>query len=205
MRVFRAATVSGRVSADPSFSDCRRARFQSLRARDAYLRARLASRFASFKRLRALRSSSFASRTRCRATSACSWARSMTSADSDWTAGASSAEAVSDPVFFMALGRSEPSVSHDPPRLATAHCTGSVTLSYPQNLCITMWTDPFSWHKEVMQPRVCVGLIILSPCWNGARSFGRSDGRIGARLLPVRLCRITSCSNPVASGVLTSV
>src|SRR4051794_12942026 len=129
----------------------------------------------------------------------------MTSADSDWPAGASSTEAVSDPGFFMALGRSELSVSHDPPRLATAHCTGFVTPSYPQNLCITMWTDPFSWHKEVMQPRVCVGLIILSPCWNGARSFGRSDGRIGARLLPVRLRRITGCSNPVAPGVLTSV
>jgi hypothetical protein len=48
-----------------------------------------------------------------------------------------------------------------------------------------MWTDPFSWHKEVMQPRVCVGLIILSPCWNRARTFGRA----GAPLLRADLDR----------------
>jgi hypothetical protein len=59
----------------------------------------------------------------------------MTSADSDWLAGASSAEAVSDPVFFMALGRSEPQVSHDAPLLATAHCTGFVTLEVIHRIC----------------------------------------------------------------------
>ena len=165
LRVVRATTTSGRVSVDPSFSAWRRARFQSLRARDAYLRERLASRFASFKRLRARCSSSFASRTRCRATSACSWARSMISADSDWPAGESSAEAFSGPVFFMALGQSEGEVSHERAMLATAQCTGFVTVTYPQNLCITMWTECPHLLKHVVQPRVCIELIILSPGW----------------------------------------
>src|SRR5512146_291337 len=53
-----------------------RAFFQALRAAAACLRARLASRLASFTRLRACFSSSFAIRTRCLATSACSRARS---------------------------------------------------------------------------------------------------------------------------------
>jgi hypothetical protein len=120
--LFAVTTTFCGLSGDPSFSACRRARFQSLRASDAYLRARLASRFASFKRLRALRSSSFASRTRCWATSACSRARSMISADSAFSAGESSAEGNSLPVFLMACLRSEPPVSHKPQALATAHC-----------------------------------------------------------------------------------
>jgi hypothetical protein len=58
----------------------RRTRFQALRAAVDCLRARLASRFASFRRLRARFSSSFAIRTRCFATSACSRALSRGSA-----------------------------------------------------------------------------------------------------------------------------
>lgn len=77
--------------------------FQILRAEAANLRARLASRLASFKRLRARLSSSFAMRTRCLATSACSLARSTGSA------GACSAsadeldpgDASALPVFFI--------------------------------------------------------------------------------------------------------
>ena len=64
---------------EPSFW-ARRARFQTLRAAAECLRARLASRLASFRRLRARFNSSFAMRTRCLATSACSRARSRGSA-----------------------------------------------------------------------------------------------------------------------------
>lgn len=53
-----------------------RAFFHTLRAAADSLRARLASRLASFTRLRARLSSSLAIRTRCRATSACRRARS---------------------------------------------------------------------------------------------------------------------------------
>ena len=59
-----------------------RAFFHALRVASACLRARLASRLASFTRLRARLSSSLAIRTRCRATSACSRARSSGSAGS---------------------------------------------------------------------------------------------------------------------------
>jgi len=59
-----------------------RAFFHALRATEACLRARLASRLASFTRLRARLSSSLAIRTRWRATSASNRARSMGSADS---------------------------------------------------------------------------------------------------------------------------
>ena len=59
-----------------------RAFFHTLRAAAACLRARLASRLASFTRLRARLSSSLAIRTRCRATSACRRARSSGSAGS---------------------------------------------------------------------------------------------------------------------------
>src|SRR6266404_1129502 len=67
------------LAPEPSFW-ARRARFQTLRAAAEYLRARLASRLASFRRLRARFSSSFAMRTRCLATSACSRAGSRGSA-----------------------------------------------------------------------------------------------------------------------------
>src|SRR6185312_1454818 len=73
-----------------------RAFFHALRATAACLRARLASRLASFTRLRARLSSSLAMRTRCRATSACSRARSSGSAGSpaaDVVARAPAAEA----------------------------------------------------------------------------------------------------------------
>ena len=77
---------------DPGLSFwARRARFHTLRAAAECLRARLASRLASFRRLRARFSSSLAMRTRCLATSACSRARSRGSA------GVS----CSLPVFFM--------------------------------------------------------------------------------------------------------
>ena len=36
-------------------------------------------------------------------------------------------------------------------------------ISYPQNLCITMWTELPREVKHVMQPRVCVGVRVLSP------------------------------------------
>jgi hypothetical protein len=48
--------------------------------------------------------------------------------------------------------------------LAIAHCTGYVTATYPQNLCITMWTECPRFLKHVVQPRVCIEVIILSPC-----------------------------------------
>ena len=65
------------ASAGAAFARCAlRAFFHALRVAAACLRARLASRLASFIRLRALLSSSLAMRTRCRATSACSRARS---------------------------------------------------------------------------------------------------------------------------------
>src|SRR6267154_1712903 len=78
------------LAPEPSFW-ARRARFQTLRAAAEYLRARLASRLASFRRLRARFSSSFAMRTRCLATSACSRAGSRGSAG----------VFCSLPVFFM--------------------------------------------------------------------------------------------------------
>src|SRR6266403_5098565 len=66
---------------DPGLSFwARRARFHTLRAAAECLRARLASRLASFRRLRARFSSSLAMRTRCLATSACSRARPRGSA-----------------------------------------------------------------------------------------------------------------------------
>jgi hypothetical protein len=130
---FRAAP--GRARGDPivslaeAFPDpprcARRARFQALRATPASFRARLASRLASFSRLRARFSSSFAMRTRCLATSACSRTRSSGSA----------VEFCSLPVFFIRRPRSERrAVSHKLPHVSTP-------TTYPQNLCITMWTD----------------------------------------------------------------
>lgn len=108
---------------EPPFC-ARRARFQALRATAASLRARRASRLASFRRLRARFSSSFAMRTRCLATSACSRTRSSGSA----------AEPCALPVFFMRRPCSERcAVSHK-------HALVSTRRSYPQKLCITMWT-----------------------------------------------------------------
>src|SRR5690349_6269767 len=77
-----------------------RARFQILRVEAASLRARLASRLASFNRFRARFSSSLAMRTRCLATSACSLARSMGSA-CDPSAGWVPRDELSLPVFFI--------------------------------------------------------------------------------------------------------
>jgi len=123
--LIREDTPSFRTGAffEPPFC-ARRARFQALRATAASLRARLASRLASFRRLRARFSSSFAMRTRCLATSACSRTRSSGSA----------AEPCALPVFFMRRPCSERcAVSHK-------HALVSSRLSYPQKLCITMWT-----------------------------------------------------------------
>jgi len=115
---------------EPPFC-ARRARFQALRATAASLRARLASRLASFRRLRARFSSSFAMRTRCLATSACSRTRSSGSA----------AEPCALPVFFMRRPWSERcAVSHK-------HALVSSWLSYPQKLCITMWTAALLQRK----------------------------------------------------------
>jgi len=129
-RALRLATVRGDplVPVAEAFSDpffcARRARFQALRATAASLRARLPSRLASFRRLRARFSSSFAMRTRCLATSACSRTR--------WSGSA--VECCALPVFFIRRPRSErPAVSHKPPRVSSPG-------SYPQILCITMWT-----------------------------------------------------------------
>jgi hypothetical protein len=83
-----------------------RAFFHALRARLACLRARLASRFASFSHLRARLSSSLAIRTRCLATSACSRARSRGSADAS-SRGAAGASWLSLPVFCMSETKSE--------------------------------------------------------------------------------------------------
>jgi hypothetical protein len=111
------------ASFEPPFC-ARRARFQALRATAASLRARLASRLASFRRLRARFSSSFAMRTRCLATSACSRTRPSGSAT----------EPCALPVFFMRRPCSERcAVSHK-------HALVSSRRSYPQKLCITMWT-----------------------------------------------------------------
>ena len=105
----RRVTASGVAVAGGSFW-ARRARFQALRAAAECLRARLASRLASFRRLRARLSSSLAMRTRCFATSACSRARSRGSA------GASCPL----PVFFICDAQSErTSVSHKAPCVAT--------------------------------------------------------------------------------------
>lgn len=77
--------------------------FQIFRAEAATLRARFASRLASFTRLRARLSSSFAMRTRCLATSACSLARSTGSAGAcSASADESDAgDASALPVFFI--------------------------------------------------------------------------------------------------------
>ena len=116
---------------DPAFW-ARRARFQALRAAAASLRARLASRLASFRRLRARLSSSLAIRTRCLATSACSRTR----------ARGSPVDFCSLPVFFIGGPRSERTrVSHKAPRVSSPG-------SYPQNLCMTMWTDPACRRKR---------------------------------------------------------
>lgn len=115
---------------EPPFC-ARRARFQALRATAASLRARRASRLASFRRLRARFSSSFAMRTRCLATSACSRTR--------WSG--SVAEPCALPVFFMRRPCSERcAVSHK-------HALVSSRRSYPQKLCITMWTAALLHRK----------------------------------------------------------
>jgi hypothetical protein len=150
LRVFR--SVRNPVASVPallpeSFFCARRARFQALRVAAASLRARLASRFASLRRLRARLSSSLAMRTRCLATSACSRARSRGSAGG----------ACSLPVFFIWGSRSERgAVSHKVPRVSTPG-------SYPQNLCITMWTDARASGKRRGHARACIVLSAISP------------------------------------------
>src|SRR5438034_6090940 len=125
----------------------RRARFQTLRAAAECLRARLASRLASFRRLRARFSSSFAMRTRCLATSACSRTRSRGSA------GVS----CSLPVFFIGglATRKTRSLTQ-----ARGACHRG---SYPQNLCITMWTDAARVRKRSAPARGCVMMNAFSP------------------------------------------
>src|SRR5437773_48945 len=125
----------------------RRARFQTLRAAAECLRARLASRLASFRRLRARFSSSFAMRTRCLATSACSRTRSRGSA------GVS----CSLPVFFIGglATRKTRSLTQ-----ARGACHRG---SYPQNLCITMWTDAARVRKRSAPARGCVMMNGFSP------------------------------------------
>lgn len=81
----------------------RRTFFHVLRAAAACLRARFASRLASFTRLRARLSSSLAMRTRCLATSACSLARLSGSAGAG-SAGAASGRGFSLAVFLMSTG-----------------------------------------------------------------------------------------------------
>jgi len=125
------AALEATALREPSFW-ARRARFQALRAAAASFRARLASRLASFRRLRARLSSSLAIRTRCLATSACSRTR----------ARGSPVVFCSLPVFFIGGPRSERTrVSHKAPRVSSPG-------SYPQNLCITMWTDPACRRKR---------------------------------------------------------
>ena len=141
-RVFAA----GSAFFDPPFW-ARRARFHALRAAAATLRARFASRFASLRRLRARFSSSLARRTRCLATSACRRTRS----------GGSVVEPCSLAVFFICGSRSErPPVSHKAPPVSTL-------VSYPQYLCITMWTDSARACKRRCGARACVGVNAISP------------------------------------------
>ena len=98
----------------------------SLMRAAACLRARLASRLASFSRLRARLSSSLAIRTRCLATSASSRARSK----------GSPGVSCSLPVFFMrGPAKRKNDQSHTSARALPP------LPSYPQNLCITMWTE----------------------------------------------------------------
>jgi hypothetical protein len=126
----------------------RRARFHTLRAEADCLRARRASRLASFNRLRARFSSSLAMRTRCLATSAWSRARSRGSVG---LVG-------SLPFFFIrwpARAKGTP-VSHKPLRVST-HGT------YPQNLCISMWTEAPRTGKRAAPPMVCVKVSAISP------------------------------------------
>ncbi len=151
---------------DALFFCARRARFHALRAAPASLRARLASRLASFRRLRARLSSSFAIRTRCLATSACNRTRSRGSAT----------EPCSLPVFFIGGSRSEGMrVSHKAAVVSSPN-------SYPQNLCITVWTDLPRLRKRRYAPTACVALGTFSP-----RRCTRRAPRFAARASLARM------------------
>jgi hypothetical protein len=67
------------------------------------------------------------------------------------------AESWSLPVFFIRCPRSERRpVSHK------ASCV-STPGSYPQNLCITVWTDAPAGRKRRGHARGCVALSVFSP------------------------------------------
>jgi hypothetical protein len=80
-----------------------------------------------------------------------------TSAWSLTRSSGSAAETWSLPVFFIRFPRSEREpVSHKAPRVSTS-------ASYPQNLCITVWTDAPAAGKRRGHARGCVALSVFSP------------------------------------------
>lgn len=141
----------------------RRARFQALRAEADCLRARFASRLASFRRLRARFNSSFAMRTRCFATSACS--RALSKGSAGRSAGSLS-------LFFILLPakREGRPVSHNRYGVSTLD-------SYPQNLCITMWTERARPAKRRTAARACVAVSEFSPALSCSARCSASQSR----------------------------
>jgi hypothetical protein len=64
--------------------------------------------------------------------------------------------------------RERRAVSHKPETVATVR-------TYPQNLCITMWTDVARVRKRSAPARGCVMMNGFSPAWPAVR--GRADAR----------------------------
>ena len=70
-------------------------------------------------------------------------------------------------------------------------------VTYPQNMCISVWTAAGMRHKDVMQATTCVELLDLSP----APQPGAGDGSGSS----ARGCGKHRGRYPVASGVLAAV
>jgi len=163
--------------------------FQILRAEAASLRARFASRFASFTRLRARFNSSFAIRTRCLATSACSRARSTGSADACASDEFDPVDASALPVFFIrcpvaqALRRQSHICGKPMPPRSTPVLQRK-RLPYPQILCIRLWTGELGRAKGATQATTCVKLLDLSPTAAEALSSSRGNSRAASWQLP---------------------
>jgi hypothetical protein len=95
------------------------------------------------------------------ATSACSRTRSSGSA----------AEPCALPVFFMRRPCSERcAVSHK-------HALVSSRRSYPQKLCITMWTAALLHRKARCAPKACVTVSVFSPMMSRRAPASRAINR----------------------------
>ena len=165
-------------------------RFQILRVEAASLRARFASRLASFTRLRARFNSSFAIRTRCLATSACSRTRSTGSDDVCAPSDELDPEDASAlPVFFIscpvaqALRRQSHICGKPMPPRSTPVLQLRRT-AYPQIVCIRLWTGAPRRVKRATQATTCVNLLDLSPTVGEAIRSCRGNLRAASWQLP---------------------